>query len=271
MNKYLKYSAMGWNLNQRSGFGGLGIPEFVSDEIADQDADIVVLTEFYNCINADAFLKQTFTDRGYSYETTKNEGTNEVVVAWKDCCFTKVDVDNTAVTTKDNNVPNFLRVDLMDLNGEVISVIGTRIRIVDYVKRQEEMRFILAKAQKISNPIIMIGDFNNNRRETTVPDWSLKVIDSMLTESGFVRYTPKGQSIYQEKSRRGYAYEFPEDHIMVRDMQVEIEDYDRDFVYRALEHYPWGKDFQSGNYKQAIKPGFPDHAIVKGFIERKVG
>lgn len=270
MNKNRKWKAMGWNINKRSGFGGLGIPEFVTDEIIDQDPDIVVLTEFNDCVNAEVFLEKTFLDRGYSYETTRNEGTNEVVISWKNSCFTKVGVDNTAVTTKGNNVPNYLRVDLMDPNREVISVIGARIRIVDYAKRQEEMRFILTKAKEISNPIIMIGDFNNNRRETTAP-WSLKVIDAMLAESDFVRYTPKGQSIYQEESMRGYAYEFPEDHIMVRGMQVEIEDYDKDFVYRALEHYPWGKDFQSGNCRQAIKPGFPDHAIVKGIIERKIG
>ena len=270
MNKSKKYSVIGWNINQRSGVGGVGIPKFVAEEIKDQNADIVVLTEFYFCKNADAFLKETFVDRGFSYSTTRNRNTNEVVVAWRDSCFTEVGVDR-AVTTKDNNVPNFLRVDLEGLDGEITSVIGTRVRIVEYERRQEALRFILAKAHG-SNPIIMIGDFNNCRRETTVPEWSLQVIDSILAESGFLRYTPKGQSIYEEVSSRGYAYEFAEDHIMVRGMQVEIEDYDREFVHRATrEQYPWGKNFQSGNHQQKIRPGFPDHAIVKGFIERKVG
>lgn len=270
-----KYKVMEWNINQRSGYGSKCIPEFVSDEIIAQKADVIVLTEFFRCSNAEDFLKKTFSDNGYGYETSTNEGTNEVVIAWLNSKFIKIDVDKSAVTMQNNNVPNYLRVDLMELDGDVFSVVGARIRIVSSLQRKEEMRFILEKLKEISNPVILIGDFNNNRRSTIEPDWSLKVIDEMIAEENFTRYTPSGQSIYQENALRGYDYEFPEDHIMVRDMIIDEESYDREFVYRALEYYPWGKDFEYYDYKmkrkESVRPGYPDHAIVKGYFERKVG
>lgn len=270
-----KYKVIEWNINQRSGFGSRCIPKFVSEEIIEQKADVIVLTELFRCSNAEDFLKKTFIDNGYSFEVTTNKGTNEVVIAWLNSKFTKRGVDKSAVTMESNNVPNYLRVDLMELDGAVFSVVGARIRIVSYLKRKEEMRFVLEKLKEVSNPIILLGDFNNNRRSTIEPDWNLKVIDAMLVEEDFSRFTPTGQSIYQENAPRGYDYEFPEDHIMARDMLIYGESYDRDFVYKALEYYPWGKDFEYYDYetkrKESVRPGYPDHAIVVGYFERKVG
>lgn len=40
----MKHKVIGWNINQRSGFGN-DIPQFVIDELIHQDADIIVLTE----------------------------------------------------------------------------------------------------------------------------------------------------------------------------------------------------------------------------------
>lgn len=259
-----KYKVIEWNINQRSGFGSEYIPEFVSDEIIEQKADVIVLTEFFWCSNAEDFLKKTFTDHGYSYDTSTNEDTNNVVIAWLNSKLTKIDVDKSVITMGNNNVPNYLRVDLKELDGNVFSVVGVRIRIVSSIQRKEEMKFILDKLKEISNPIILTGDFNNNRRATIDPNWSLKVIDEMI-EKNFTRYTPSGQSIYQENAMCGYNYEFAEDHIMVRDMIIYEESYDRNFVCKALEYYPWGKDFKD------VGPGYPDHAIVKGYFEMKVG
>lgn len=234
-----------------------------------------MLTEFFRCSNAEDFLKKTFLEHGYSFEVTTNKGTNEVVIAWLNSKFTKTGVDKSAVTTEGNNIPNYLRVDLTDLDGTVFTVVGARIRIVSCLKRKEEMRFVLEKLKEVRNPIILLGDFNNNRRSTTELDWNLKVIDAMLVEEDFSRFTPTGQSIYQEKAPRGYDYEFPEDHIMARGMLIHGESYDRDFVYKALEYYPWGKDFEYYDYKlkrkESVRPGYPDHAIVKGYFERKAG
>ena len=42
--KQMKSKVIGWNINQRSGMGK-GIPQFVIDELIDQNADIIVLTD----------------------------------------------------------------------------------------------------------------------------------------------------------------------------------------------------------------------------------
>lgn len=271
-NRY-KYKIICWNINIRSGVRGNSshIPSFVKEEIVSQEADIIVLTEFFYCMNAKEFLSNTFTSNGYDYETTQNTGANEVVIAWKKGIFQKRNVDKMAISQLDNNVPNYLRVDLEDWLGEVFTVIGSRIRMVDYVKRRDEMQFIINRVKQIQNPIIIAGDFNNNRRLTIEQNWNLNVIDTMLQPNGFVRHTPEGQSIYQEKAE--YAYEFPEDHFMTRDLIIEIEAYDREFVYRDPMNYPWGKDFQIYDYnmkrQRSILSCNPDHAILKGWFQKK--
>ena len=67
-----------------------------------------------------------------------------------------------------------------------------------------------------------------------------------------------------------YAYEFAEDHLITRDIVVELGDYDREFVRRDRIAYPWGKDFQTHDKEHrrrvSVEPGFPDHAIVKGYL-----
>ena len=44
----------------------------------------------------------------------------------------------------------------------------------------------------------------------------------------------------------------------------------REFVRRDRIAYPWGKDFQTHDKEHrrrvSVEPGFPDHAIVKGYL-----
>ena len=169
-----------------------------------------------------------------------------------------------------NNHPNFLLVDLEDQNGQFLTVAGFRIRMVDYSQRAEELKIVVNKAKKKKNPVLMIADCNNLRRETTETSWNLQVVDHILSQGGFERYTPCGQSIFEKHADRGYAYEFAEDHLITRDIVVELGDYDREFVRRDRIAYPWGKDFQTYDKEHrrrvSVEPGFPDHAIVKGYL-----
>lgn len=62
MKKSLKI--IEWNINQRSGHNAYNhddsIPQLVSDEIKEQSADIVVLTEFYKRYKWEEFINDTF-------------------------------------------------------------------------------------------------------------------------------------------------------------------------------------------------------------------
>ena len=162
------------------------------------------------------------------------------------------------------------RVDLEDQNGQFLTVAGFRIRMVDYSQRAEELEIVVNKAKEKKHPVLMIADCNNLRRETTETSWNLQVVDHILSQGGFERYTPCGQSIFEKHADRGYAYEFAEDHLITRDIVVELGDYDREFVRRDRIAYPWGKDFQTHDKEHrrrvSVEPGFPDHAIVKGYL-----
>lgn len=262
----MNYKIIGWNINQRSGMGE-NIPQFVIDELKAQGADIIVLTELFKGETIEYFWKE-MAKAGYGYSITQNNGTNEVGILWKEDIFSIGAVDDTVITKKDNNNPNLLLVDLVDNVGQIITVVGFRIRMTEYDERVEELEIVLEKANIKHNPIVMVCDCNNLRRETAVENWNLCVIDKLLLEKGFNRNTPKGQSIYSNISYGGYAYEFAEDHIITRGLSVDLGEYDRSFVYRDPIMYPWGKNFQIYDKKtgreMSIKPGFPDHAIVKG-------
>lgn len=267
----MKKKVIGWNINQRSGMAD-SIPQFVIDELIDQNADIIVLTELFKNRTIEYFWNE-MKRAGYSFAVTQNDGTNEVGILWKKDEFKLSAVDDSVVTKMDNNNPNLLLVDLLDKFGRIFTVVGFRIRMVDYIERVEELEIVVEKANAKKNPILMITDCNNLRRGTIEKNWNLDVIDKILSSGDFERHTPFGQSIYAENANGGYAYEFAEDHIIVRGLKVDLGNYDRAFVTRDICAYPWGKDFQRydeiNGCKQSIQPGFPDHAIVKGYISLK--
>ena len=54
---------LGWNINQRSGLGK-EIPEFVLQELLEQDADVIVLTEVVKNDSLSVF-RQKMHEAGY--------------------------------------------------------------------------------------------------------------------------------------------------------------------------------------------------------------
>lgn len=265
MNK----KVIGWNINQRSGMGQ-GIPQFVIDELIAQNADIIVLTEAYKDSTIEYFFCE-MEKAGYSYAISQNDGMNEVCILWKTSCYQMISVDDSVISRKDNNNPNLLLVDLEDIaTKKILTVVGYRIRMADYAERVEELEIVMDKVSGKETPVLIVTDCNNLRRETVETTWNLNVVDDILAANDFIRHTPAGQSIYAEKAQGGYAYEFAEDHIITRGLSVALGAYDRSFVYRYPDAYPWGTDFQKYNEKtgrpESIAPGYPDHAIVKGYF-----
>ena len=264
----MKNKIIGWNINQRSGMGSR-IPEWVEDELLEQKADIIVLTELYKVGNIEKF-RNKMKASGYEYAITHNgAGMNEVGILWRKELYTLIAVDDSVVSKAGNNAPNLLIVDLEDRHHNRITVAGFRIRIVEHRERAKELQAVMDKVEQYQNPVIMVADGNNLRRGTEETAWNLKVMDEMLRASGFQRNTPDGSSIFGEHSDNGKAYEFAEDHIIGRNVKITMEPYDRDFVRRAQHIYLHGKDFQWINFEigetESILPGFPDHAIVKGY------
>ena len=277
MNKanITKTKIIGWNINQRSSLGRT-IPKFVEDELIEQDADIIVLSEIYKTENLDSFWKR-MSDAGYDHAISNNETTNEVAIMWKRELYVLNSKPVTLIATKDNLNPNFLMVDLKDKESKIFTVVGYRIRIGfmdsvnEYKNRAKQMRIVMDYVKDKPGSIIMVTDSNNLRRSTEEKDWNLTVLDNIISEYGFYRNTPEGSSIFTELSAKGEGYEFAEDHIICKSATISELEYDRNFVLRNKGIYVWGKDFchkdeHTGKYI-GIAPGFPDHAIVKGHFK----
>ena len=270
----MEYKILEWNINQATDiYGKNSIPDFVKNELINKGADIVILTEFYFCKNAEIFIKEAFDDYGYDYRFTHNkkEKENEVLIAWKKELF-EFESEEVTLTTKYNNKPNFLMVHLKTSDGIKIVVAGLRITMKSYKERKEQMIFALEQLKKHEN-VIMGGDFNNLRRETTVKEWNLKVIEDLCHVYKFnTAHTPEGQSIYQEQGV-SLAYEFAEDHFITKGNSIKMKEYhyDRGFTKDNPDIYLFEGNFQVYNnninkvtWSIPFGSGIPDHAIILG-------
>ena len=264
---------LGWNINQRSGLGK-EIPEFVLQELLEQDADVIVLTEVVKNDSLLVFL-QKMHEAGYESAISRNENTNEVCILWKVEYYQLLNVDDCLITAKENDNPNYLMVELKDQNDKKFNVVGYRIRVGskestnEYEGRARQMKIVTEKLALLNGPTMVVTDSNNLRRGATRKEWNLSILDSMLAAAGFKRNTPEGSSIYVETAVSP-EYEFAEDHIITKGVDVTDVLYDRDFVKRDVSVYKWGKDFSeriegTNKYRQ-IRVGFPDHAIIKGYF-----
>ena len=271
-----------WNINMRSNkLGDLSIPSWIIDEITSDDPSIFSLVEFSFCTNFDSFAKE-LDNRGFDYypksatENTDNQQ-NETIIAWKKDLF-DIEEYHTYITSWTYNLPNFSYVVLRDKESDKrLAYAALRITMAltipksisevqkkaEYVKqsklRRKQMEKVINELDKLEvDSVCISGDFNCYRRGTNLKDWNINCLNA--GNSNFISYTPDGQSIYEEKSMRGYAYEFAEDHFIVKNCIVNEYEYVRDFVSRDSAVYNNGK-----NYKN-IAPGYPEHAILVGKI-----
>jgi len=265
---------LGWNINQRSGLSK-EIPELIFQELLAQDADIIVLTEVVKNDSLNSFI-QKMREAGYESAISKNENTNEVCILWKAELYQLLNAPDSLITAMENDNPNYLMVELKDQSDKKFNVVGYRIRVGskesvnEYESRARQMKIVTDKLALLTGPTLVVTDSNNLRRGATRKEWNLSVLDSMLATVGFIRNTPEGSSIYAETAV-SFEYEFAEDHIITKGIEIRDAEYDRDFVKRDSDIYRWGKDFTkhiegTNSYKQ-IRVGFPDHAIVKGYFE----
>lgn len=277
-------SVMVWNIHQQGGYGEGKIPLFVIDEI--KKADIAILTEFCTrgprCAKGREQFIQALEAAGYQCCVSDNGTGNDVLIAvrkeypiksvdWEPC-YKGEDEDP-------ERVPENLQVDI-DVGGETVSVLGVRIKTTaDFgMRRSQFAHWLLPRLSKIKNPVIVAGDFNNNRRgveakfdKDRVPKtqrWSIVQMDHMLAErfpdkkEAVIRKTPAGGSIFEAESRRGPEFECAEDHFLIRGLRCEkLFDYDRDFAKGKAgkeRGYMLSDDFFD------VPAGLPDHAILRG-------
>lgn len=140
--------------------------------------------------------------------------------------------------------------------------------------RKKEFQFILKQAAEIKNPILIAGDFNNNRRNTPVKIWNLNILEDLASNHGFILYTPPNDSSIRETNS-----DIPEDHFLLKGLDengsITSYKYDREFTLRQFEDkngkiiYKWGENFRNyENWKAEYIPSpYPDHAMLIGNLQ----
>ena len=233
----MELKVLEWNLNLRSNSNyensdsnGYKIPIFVGDAIKNQDADIVILTEFVFCNKASTFLKKTFTDNDYDYypkrsmyrkktQVNKDEKelrVNEILIAWKkDRIKLWKNSENEIYRqdcSKSEDVPNLLIIPL-SVERLKLWVAGVRITMTsknqppkdktkrtDFYIQQAELRYNemkmvyyhLDKKTGDKSRVLIAGDFNNYRRGTPRKEWNFNRIT--CNRGDYTPYTPNGDS-----------------------------------------------------------------------------
>ena len=91
---------LGWNINQRSELGG-EIPELVLQELQEQDADVIVLTEVVKNDSLPLFV-QKMREAGYESAISKNEN------------IIKLMIDNDFITKYDISLIDATAIDSVD-------------------------------------------------------------------------------------------------------------------------------------------------------------
>ncbi len=253
-----------WNINQRSNYGNKNyIPDYISEEINKENADVVILTEFYKTSRWEEFATRLQSYNVFTTDNSKN-GQNDVLIAIKKK-YTIKDIYDMESTDSNNN-PNYLRVDI-EYKGNIVSIIGTRICVDSYdynnkielenemKSRSEQFKIFIDNIALLSNFVIGAGDFNNNRRNSENNTWSLNFMKDTLTNTKINLHTPYGAS-FNPLNKNEYAL----DHLFAsNEITVKNICYSWSFMYKH-EIYENGKNYKVDN-------PFPDHAILIANVE----
>jgi exonuclease III len=272
-----------WNINQR---GGSRVKSDVSKEscgfitatLTEQNADVVILTEFYRDNECGTCLIKELQNLGYTIsilpEDTRElikknapkgrgarNGINEVLIAIRES--KKLDVRTKAQGDmsvagifysgelyKNNatTVPNFLQVNIRH-RGEHIIVIGTRIRVCngdkqDFLMRKHQLDHLLAYLSKlpVDVPLIVTGDFNNGFMYPT---------PGYVTETLTYAQARPSYLLAESNMLDTFNYHIMRDAFAAHDMQL---------------HTPDGKSFSWGFLAKNKWKGYvkADHFVTRG-------
>lgn len=262
----VELKVMEWNINQRSGFckGSQTIPSFVGEEIKEQNADVVVLTEFYKAKNWDKFISDTFSSYHVFYTMNPNNQ-NDVLIAIENTH--KITHVEYLYSEDGNDNPNYLRVDMI-VGGIEFCVIGVRIRVKDTTKGDYKWRKkqfdLISKLVDTTNKanipkrFVILGDFNNSRILETKEAYKGKLTEFYNYHLIGTEFEKIGLEVRTPKEGFSWGGYIKNDHIVVtKNINVLCCDYcwkftEKHEVYKVKEKH--------------IPIGYPDHAILTAKI-----
>lgn len=267
----MEIKIMEWNIHQK-GRTGKEIPLWILSEIS-EDINILILTEFNNKAgNINEFYQKIESmgfvccETEYSYKYA-----NDILIAVrgeeiviKSVSYFKAYPDgmNNDSYIQWEHIPENLKVDIA-VNNKPVTILGIRIKELssDYNLRKIQMETLMKWVEEIANPIIISGDFNNLRVDTTEQEWNLNVLDGLLGEK-FIRKTPFNHSWGLKRSKNGLLDGYiKNDHIICKDIsKFTVGDYDWSFV--SKRNYQFDNKYSYGCQNAIDIVGSPDHGIL---------
>jgi hypothetical protein len=232
---------LAWNLNHRA--KRRAIPTWISAAIAEQAADVVILTEYVEGPDHASFCER-LKDLGLCHQSLSERAgkSNQLLIA------TKQQHERGSVTAPSFNEhvpPNFLHISIMDFG---LNVIGFRMPAFTapdtHFKRQTWDWLIDAIRPLAASPCLIAGDFNTAFGD---PDRTCGDCLERLLADGWQRADPGSDAVsYRSRNGRGRLIDhaFASASIAVRSTAC------------SWGFHRFGPDAQAGHV------GRPDHAMV---------
>lgn len=244
-----------WNINKRT--QDIKTPNFVSDRILEQKADVVCLLEYYE----DLRIRSELLEK-YLYEESVVGSGNQVLIAVnKEYAPEGIDVVRN---WEEKGCYNFLHIKFEDYQGKELSIIGLRMLTgkrnnrIDASKQTPPLNKYL---EDIKTQFVCVGDFNI--REYRMPCWFPNYRIQTVKESN--------EQINKVSFLFPNNYDEPKiikdmgiiDHVLVREaVQVEVE-YSWEFLSDdKMYSYQDKSTIKVGNDYFIIKQGLPDHGMM---------
>lgn len=252
-----------WNINGRSKKDYV-VPEFVSSDIINRNADIIIINEFSNVYST---FQNKLENAGYYviFNQERNDD-NKVLIALKNklCVdLSKDDVVEVIANNSKKEEPNFLQV-TAKYNKKSLFIIGTRIRSGKKLFKEEQYEVLKGYLESLNGIVICAGDFNA---------WSSHISKNLGLPQNYTIYTPYYTGGYENPDTWSYigkseesdeTYKSLIDHIIVKDTLVINPEYSWDFMKNSEKYnYLTTESYKSGTDMR----GYPDHAILTATIQ----
>ena len=265
-----------WNIRGAAAFpcnNGYEIPKWVVDEVTNQEADCVVLTEFVVAKGWD-YLQEQLERNEYNWFVSAFTGTNGILIALKknekydfNEVFTYKDMEHTFKSSQIfgvTEVPDFAEVRFI-VGKEDVSIIGVRIK--KDIKKEDPhytiRQFICLDdyLSSLKHKVICVGDFNaywagNWKKEEnyTLPK----------TAKSYDIYTPPYRGCEDwfsyVKSDGSKEIKMQLDHL-ITNCKAENSSYDWSFIKKSNGYVAVDK------FSHNKPVGLPDHAIFRVNID----
>ena len=246
-------SVIHWNINQRD---MVDTPAMVVAEIMRQNADVVVLSEFYKTPNYFDVLMRPLQECGYRVYVDFGAAqgrVRQILIAIRTKIVAKQHIEPQLLPDHEKNLkeeasPNFLRIDFL-IENSPITIIGTRIKISEGGSKEEQLRREMQFNELLKHipedrQVVILGDISISDKYKSDEWHSDNIYRTSLEDRKLTLCTPSREETNPMESR------WKSDHLIISE-GIRLE---REPQYFKLDSWTIGLNY-------------PEHAILTATIK----